>query len=427
MSWQWMDFYMALEFGLGTSVARLRVPDHRVDHARNAIVAEALRVNASYVLFLGDDVLAPTNLFHLLHRHREMMVTGVYWTKTYPAPPYLWNGLMAGPYLDWKIGEYFPIDWAGCDALLVHTDLFKAIEPPWFSCEYVNEPGGKGMPLATEDLYFYTKARAAGFQLYVDTEAQCDHQDRQTGHRFGLTWEMPQAQKDAPHGSTDPVIEVAELGAGLDSPWHGANARTTRFDIRPEVKPDVRCDVRAIPRDADSYDVVSASHLLEHFPAFEAPTVVHEWLRILRPGGQLKIVVPNVEWAAAEILKARDDPAYVVPEWAAWALNGKQDGSPGELHRAVYSDKGLRRLLELVGGLEIEIQPKGDGRELVATCSKRKSEVFAIGPALREAEAREHRNGHGPTEPAADETEAERVTRETNEAYKRRQEAACQV
>lgn len=396
LSWQWMDYYQGLDFGLGAAAARLRVYGQKVDDARNAIVTEAMRINAAYVLFLGDDVLAPANTFHLLHRHREMMVTGVYWTKGYPTYPYLWNGLMEGPFIDWKMGEYLPVDWAGCDCLLVHTDVFKAIEPPWFSCEYANDEGQKPIALATEDLYFYTKARKAGFRLHVDTEVQCNHQERSNGVQFGLTADMPQAQPDAPHPSADPHITVADLGSGFATKWFGANAQITRFDGDDFVRPDVRCDLRAIPRADDTFDVVNASHVLEHFAPFEAPAIVREWLRILKPGGKLRIEVPNVEWAAEQIIKARDTGTEV-PEYAGWVFNGQQKGSPNEVHKTCFTPAGLKALLEMIGVDELDVHAAGDdGNVIELLARKRPVARLVVARAWREIEQAEMTgtNGH---------------------------------
>jgi len=61
---------------------------------------------------------------------RASMITGVYWTKTYPPEPYLFNGLLKGTYRDWVAGEFFDIDIAGCDCLLIETAMLKAIPFP---------------------------------------------------------------------------------------------------------------------------------------------------------------------------------------------------------------------------------------------------------------------------------------------------------
>lgn len=47
-------------------------------------------------------------------------------------------------------------------------------------------------------------------------------------------------------------------------------------------------------------DFVYSSHLLEDFPAEAWPGLLREWVRVLKPGGTLVILVPEREaWAAA--------------------------------------------------------------------------------------------------------------------------------
>ena len=385
VSWDWMDYFMNLQFPLGASVSRARIIGKDVAEARNALVQMALDCGADYLLMLGDDNLPPANLFALLHRHREMMVTGVYWQKSYPTHPYLWDGLLKGFYEDWKVGEYFPIDFGGCDALLVNTDVFRAIEPPWFSRDWTFEPEQKPNPMLTEDFYFYTKARAAGFRLMVDTAAQLDHQDRASGVRFGLERGMPQWDPQAPHPSTDPKVLVADIGAGAASPWFGANATIRRYDADPRTNPDVRCDIRAIPEPDQTFDIVSTRHVLEHFMWEEAPALITEWTRILKVGGQLRVSVPNLAAAAREILKADADPNLDVGLYPLWQVYGKQEGAYGEIHRNGFTRHGLRRLLEHCGLDCIVVEVAGDfGENLEASAVKAEHPaLLAIGPVWR--------------------------------------------
>ncbi len=404
ISWDWTDAMQSLQFPLGASVSRMRIHGKDVAEARNAIVASALEMNADYVLMIGDDNLPPPNLFALLHRHREMLVTGVYWQKSYPSHPYLWDGLLKGFCEDWKYGEYFPIDFGGCDALLAHTDVFRAIEYPWFSRDWTFEPDQQPSPLLTEDFYFYAKARQAGFKLYVDTAAQLGHQDRTTGVIYGLETDMPQMYKDAPHPSTDPEILVADIGAGNHSPWFGANATIRRYDIDPSTHPDVRCDIRAIPEPDQTFDVVSTRHVLEHFMWEEAPALVREWTRILKVGGTLRINVPNLAYAAREILKADADPCYSPGIYPLYQAFGKQCGNVGEVHRNGFTQHSLHRLLEHCGLTDVTVEVSGElGENLDARATKAAHPApLAIGPLLREVEAREqlsmngHQNGHAP-------------------------------
>src|SRR3977135_2460928 len=85
LSWEWSDAYYGMAFPLGAQQTRLRIHGQDGADVRNAIVETALQKGADYILFIGDDNLPPANLFELLHRHKEMLVTGVYWSKGYPS------------------------------------------------------------------------------------------------------------------------------------------------------------------------------------------------------------------------------------------------------------------------------------------------------------------------------------------------------
>lgn len=382
MSWEWTDYYMGLTFPLGTAVARLRVNGKRVDEARNNIAAQALGMNADYLLFLSDDVLAPNRTFENLWRHRKHLCTGVYWTKYHPKQPYLWNGIMRGPHEDWSYGEFFEVDWAGCDCLLIHTDVLRKIEPPWFSCDWAYDEKSAPANLATEDLYFFTKARAAGFKLYCDTAVQCDHQDRETGIRYGLTEDMPQFKKREHWKYLEPGKVVADLGAGHDSPYFGKDVKVVRIDGKAKVKPDILCDLRAIPQEHETYDAVHARHVLEHFNMIEAPQVLKEWTRILKIGGELIVNVPNLAFAAREVIRADADEDYV-SQYAYWQIyGGHQTYEPEEFHKIGFTKHGLKRLLMRIEALdEIEVIETEDGMNLTARAKKKQSSYpYAILP-----------------------------------------------
>ena len=65
-------------------------------------------------------------------------------------------------------------------------------------------------------------------------------------------------------------------------------------DIRKEVKPDFLCpaeDLRDIR--GNTVDALYASHVLEHFPLAQVPQVLAEWHRVLKPGGQFYVAVPD--------------------------------------------------------------------------------------------------------------------------------------
>jgi predicted SAM-dependent methyltransferase len=68
------------------------------------------------------------------------------------------------------------------------------------------------------------------------------------------------------------------------------------IDIRPCGPEVIAHDLRkGIPLDTTSCDLVYHSHLLEHLPYDAAPVFMKECFRVLKPGGIIRVVVPDLE------------------------------------------------------------------------------------------------------------------------------------
>ena len=77
----------------------------------------------------------------------------------------------------------------------------------------------------------------------------------------------------------------------------GENAREgwVNLDLHPGAGV-LGCDVgRGLPFADGEFDALYCSHVLEHLPRDEAPLLARECLRVLRPGGVGRFVVPDLE------------------------------------------------------------------------------------------------------------------------------------
>lgn len=377
VSISWARAYRQLGGPLGSNSVELApVVGKPIAVARNELMQAAFDSKADFLFFLGDDVLAPSDtVVRLLQRMWDNpeigIVTGVYWTKSWPTQPYIWRGVQRGPYLDWKHGEFFQVDYAGCDCLMVRlTPELKALGPDWFSTSWVWEGDQEAIPiLATEDFYFYTLCRKAGITLWCDTSVQCVHEDRNSGMQFGLTTEMPQYggnEPDLPEAQTDaaPLVKLADIGAGLESPYFGRADRVqvVRFDGNELANPDYRCDIRRLPALDESFDVVHSRHVLEHFGRGELMDILKEWTRILRVGGEIRISVPNLCAAMKQILLMEEEILPPDP-YPFWQLYGQQlDHS--DYHRNGFTPRRMKLALERLGILgDIEVTVGGGDQD----------------------------------------------------------------
>jgi SAM-dependent methyltransferase len=91
------------------------------------------------------------------------------------------------------------------------------------------------------------------------------------------------------------------LNVGCGSKFHPG---WTNIDMAPASKQVQRHDVsRGLPFPAGTFDVVYHSQVLEHVPRADAPQFLRECLRVLKPGGLMRVVVPDLEGIAREYLR----------------------------------------------------------------------------------------------------------------------------
>lgn len=92
------------------------------------------------------------------------------------------------------------------------------------------------------------------------------------------------------------------LNIGCGSRYHPDWTNVDSRQTGPEV---IRADGRRpLPFDDASFQVVYHSHLLEHLDRDDAPGFLAECYRLLKPGGVLRVAVPDLEAIARLYLKA---------------------------------------------------------------------------------------------------------------------------
>jgi SAM-dependent methyltransferase len=104
-----------------------------------------------------------------------------------------------------------------------------------------------------------------------------------------------------------------------------------RLDHRLVVRPHVAADVRVLPFKDKVFETVYASHVLEHFHYRETDAILREWLRVLRPGGEFQLFVPNLEWCLLQLVNGVEDYENV-----QHSLYGRQE-YPSDVHRTGFT------------------------------------------------------------------------------------------
>lgn len=91
-------------------------------------------------------------------------------------------------------------------------------------------------------------------------------------------------------------MKVLNAGCGQHPlpPWFEGEWEEIRYDIEPANKPDIIGSITELG-DIGPFDAVSCSHTLEHLYPHEVPKALSEFRRVLKPGGALVVMVPDLE------------------------------------------------------------------------------------------------------------------------------------
>ncbi len=129
----------------------------------------------------------------------------------------------------------------------------------------------------------------------------------------------------------------------------------------------------------ETVDVIYASHLLEHISHRNLVPVLETWYAKLKPGGKLIINVPDMEWAAHQILRFESGQILsglysdYEGEHGLQSVIFGSHAHEGEYHKACFVRTSLWELLDGVGYKKIKIDQFEDAHEmgiLFATCIK---------------------------------------------------------
>lgn len=151
-------------------------------------------------------------------------------------------------------------------------------------------------------------------------------------------------------------MRILDLGSGVGNAgakiWPEAT-EVVRVDLNPEVNPDVVADVRSLPEDLGEFDKILASHVLEHLGRKEAVPALKHWVSFLKPGGEMHVIVPDLEWAVEQLSVGKPDPTvYVIIH-----IYGGQDDE-FSFHKMGYTALLLRHVLDQAG---LQTQSLRDG------------------------------------------------------------------
>lgn len=150
------------------------------------------------------------------------------------------------------------------------------------------------------------------------------------------------------------------------------------LDIVPGPLVDHVGDCRKMPFKAGAFDLVYASHVIEHIEWNEVEATIAEWARVLKPGGFLEVHTIDAHRLCKALVELEETGNWTGPENPTWLaeltkgdpylftvgrlLNRAKGGNVHQQHRALITPKYLRRCFERAGLTELQELTREDFR-----------------------------------------------------------------
>jgi predicted SAM-dependent methyltransferase len=140
------------------------------------------------------------------------------------------------------------------------------------------------------------------------------------------------------------------------------------MDIVPGYQVDYVVEVnKPLPFEKETFEIVHASHVLEHVPWYYAEETMREWARIVTSEGYLEIWIPDGLKIAEKIIESEEKEKAEIPDgwrernpegeihkWISgrifWGGHEKEES----WHKAIYTEASLRKMMKRCGLQQIE-------------------------------------------------------------------------
>jgi len=155
------------------------------------------------------------------------------------------------------------------------------------------------------------------------------------------------------------VLNIGGNSKAIPLPGQYIGFEHILLDVDPGVHPDILCDARdLLTLEAGSFDAVYCSHNLEHYYWHEVPKVLAGIRSVLREGGFVHLLVPDIQSVMQTVVEKGLEPEAVLYQSPAgpimvldvlygYTVELERSGSPYFAHKTGFSLNSLhRKLLE---------------------------------------------------------------------------------
>jgi SAM-dependent methyltransferase len=192
------------------------------------------------------------------------------------------------------------------------------------------------------------------------TDEQALHPPRVGGQRVQFGCGPGPVPRDWINFDASPTVRISRV------PLIGKLLTRGRVEFDKQTKfGDV---VKGLPIENGSCDAVYSSHVLEHLPRADVRVALDNTLRILRPGGVFRVVLPDLRFMSTEYLERRLSADQFVTELHMGMANGGRrqrlfDALGNSRHLWMWDETSLSELLGAAGYVHVRRAVFGDRRD----------------------------------------------------------------
>lgn len=136
--------------------------------------------------------------------------------------------------------------------------------------------------------------------------------------------------------------------------WHREIPGWVHVDLCDLPHIDFKSNINDLHMFEDkSVDLIYSSHSFEYFDIKEAPDVLNEWHRVLKPGGMLRLAVPDFDSLINLYKLTGDINSILGPLFGRMQIETKSSKKT-LFHKTVYTFISLKNLLESNGFQGVE-------------------------------------------------------------------------
>lgn len=141
---------------------------------RNVIIDQALKMGATHILFIDDDVLVPSDVIRRLLVHDVDIVSGLYLMRNFPHKPIAFDEVHNDgkcAHLELTPGRtgLVKVNGIGLGCCLIKSSVFNRLERPYIRLGELHKEHWD------DDISFFNRCREANIGLYLDLDVKCGH------------------------------------------------------------------------------------------------------------------------------------------------------------------------------------------------------------------------------------------------------------